>query len=79
MSRAFVTFVSDSKSCKEDVMSCAEYKMVEIEESDSEQHGQARRPKPFVVPNGQARSDDRVALLVAKVLDYELAHGSMPT
>ena len=60
-------------------MSCADYKMVEIEESDGEQQGEARRPTPFVVPKGQERSANRVARLVAKVLDLELAQGSMPT
>jgi len=59
-------------------MSCVAYEIVEIEESMSEQQGEAQRPKPFIMPRRRVRHDDQVARVVAEVLDFELANGSLP-
>jgi hypothetical protein len=60
-------------------MSCVEYESVEIEDSTSEKEGKAQRSKPFAVPSGRVRPDDKVALRVAEVLNFQLTRGSMPT
>jgi FtsP/CotA-like multicopper oxidase with cupredoxin domain len=52
---------------------------MEIEESTSEKEGEVQGAKPFVVPSIRVRPGDQVALLVAEVLNFELAQGSMPT
>jgi len=64
---------------KEEVMSCVEYEIVEIDEFTSEKQVDSQRPTPFVVANGRARHSDQVASRVAEVLDFELERGSMPT
>jgi hypothetical protein len=60
-------------------MSCVEYERVRIEESASKKEGEAQGSKPFVVPSIRVRPGDQVAARVAEVLNFELAHGSMPT
>lgn len=60
-------------------MSCTKYDRMEIEESTSEKEGEVQGSKPFVVPSIRVRPGDQVALLVAEVLNFELAQGSMPT
>ena len=60
-------------------MSCVEYKKdVEFDESTCGQERGIETPKPFLVPNRQARLGNQVADRVAAVLDFELARGSMP-
>ena len=63
---------------REDVMSSVAYETVELEGSVSENGSEGQRPKPFVVRGCTHRFEDEAARRVAKVLDLELAHGSMP-
>ncbi len=59
-------------------MSCVEYERVEIEVSTGEKQGDAQKPKLFAVPSGRVRPGDQAARVVAEILDFELAQGSMP-
>lgn len=57
-----------SLELRRNIMNCAEYENVGIEESTG---------KLKAVPSGQALGE-RIARRVSEVLDAELAHGSMP-
>ncbi len=59
-------------------MSCVEYKTVETEESTTEQQGDTRNLRPFVVPRARVRTVDEIVRRVAEVLDLQLTQGSMP-
>jgi len=63
---------------KEDVMSCISYENVESSDFGSEQGGNVQRPRPYIVPGRREGGVDQIARRVAKVLDLELAQGSMP-
>ncbi|MGO9515703.1 MAG: hypothetical protein ACLPND_01530 [Candidatus Korobacteraceae bacterium] len=60
-------------------MSSVAYETVELEDSISENGSESQRPKLFVVGRRRHRFEDEIARRVAKVLDLELAQGSMPT
>jgi len=60
-------------------MSSVACETVELEGSISENGSESPRPKPFVVGGRPHRFEDEVARRVAKVLNLELARGSMPT
>jgi len=60
-------------------MSCVEYENVEIEESTTENEGEAQRSEHFAVPSRRVRPGDQVVFSAAEVLHFELAQGSMPT
>jgi hypothetical protein len=74
-------------------MNTVEYENVGIEEFTNKKEGDSQRTKPvavseregyaqerksLAVPGGQARLGAHVACRAAEVLDFELAHGSMP-
>jgi hypothetical protein len=78
MSRSFVALLWVEQT-KEDIMSCVEYEKVRIEEFTGEKEGEVQGARPFVVPSIRVGLGDEVAVRVDEVLNFELAHGSMPT
>jgi len=59
-------------------MSYIEYETVEIEESTIENKGKAQGLKPVAVKRVRVRPNDDVTRRVEKVLNLQLAQGSMP-
>lgn len=63
---------------KEDVMSCVEYEIEELEKSPSEKNAENRGLKLVAVPRNQPRPSDQVTARVSEVLNLQLARGAMP-